>query len=367
VHRFLVKNNFDIAHIGHSLRMTAAIDEIRKINLPYVVTLTDFFSLCYRVNLMRTSGETCDGPHGGRACLTHCPVEGNLSGRFHYFHQFLAGARARIACSDFVRRQYVRAFPNLAFEVLPHGIDALRSCSIPPIPQEKERTGVVRFGFLGSLSKVKGVVMLLEAFAMADLPDALLEIVGPAYGDAETMHKIKLLAARSNVKIRGGVASDEVFGVLSRFDVLCLPSQVPETFSLVLHEGFACGIPALVSDLGAPAEIVRKHGCGWVISHTDVAGWAQAFRFIAHDPTILKQKKSRVPLPYRIEEEGFLYDHIYRRTGFLNHQNKSKKNEEQLKEPIRENINSKKLSWLSPIKLLRAWNRHRLFRRHLKG
>ena len=81
VRRFLSDKTFDVAHIGHSLRMLPAIEVLTEVNLPYVVTLTDFFPLCYRINLIRISGDPCDGPHGGRACLTHCPVEGDPSWR----------------------------------------------------------------------------------------------------------------------------------------------------------------------------------------------------------------------------------------------------------------------------------------------
>lgn len=313
VQEFLAEKNFDVVHIGHTLRMAAAIEAVRDAGLPYVVTLTDFFPLCYRVNLIRINDQLCDGPHGGRACTAHCPAEGDARERLGRFRLLLAGAEARVACSDFVRRQYVRAFPELGFETLPHGVDALRACMFPTV-----RSGGpgVRFGFLGTISAIKGVALLAQAFAAAQIPESSLEIVGPAHGDVETAQAIETIAsANPNVTVHGPVASDDVFGVLSRFDVLCLPSQVPETFSLVLHQAFACGVPALVSNLGAPAEIVEKHGCGWTTSHADVDAWTQALRRIATDRALLETAKSRVPLPLRLEEEAFFYEHLYRRAG----------------------------------------------------
>lgn len=312
VHRFLSARNFDVAHIGHSMRMFSAIEALREANLPYIVTLTDFFPLCYRVNLVRTSGELCGGPHGGRACLSYCsPVNGDPSERFERFRLLLAGAGARVACSDFVHRQYARSFSDLAFETLPHGVDALRAYTITA--RKREREGI-RFGFLGTLSAPKGVALLAEAFAAAELPDASLEIVGPAHGDVQTTRAIEAIATvHPNITIRGPVAPDDIFDVISGFDVLCLPSQVPETFSLVLHQAFVCGVPALVSNLGAPAEIVERHGCGWTTPHADVAGWTQALRRVATDRALLEAAKSRVPLPLRLEEEGFFYEHFYRR------------------------------------------------------
>ena len=207
----------------------------------------------------------------------------------------LAGAEARVVCSDFVHRQYARSFPDLAFETLPHGVDALRACTISA--KKCEWPGV-RFGFLGTLSAIKGVVLLTEAFAAAELPDSSLEIVGPIHGNEQAAQAIEAIAtAHPNITIHGPVAADDVFHVISRFDVLCLPSQVPETFSLVLHQAFACGVPALVSNLGAPAEIVERHGCGWTTPHADVAGWTQALRRVATDRALFETAKSRVPGP----------------------------------------------------------------------
>jgi glycosyltransferase involved in cell wall biosynthesis len=311
VQRFLYERNFDVTHIGHSLRMFSAIEALREANLPYVITLTDFFPLCYRINMIRISGELCDGPHCGRACLSHCPAECEAPERFERFRMLLAGAEARVVVSDFTRRQYARSFPDLAFETLPHGIDVLRACKISA--QKSERPGV-RFGFLGTLSAIKGVALLAEAFAAAELADSSLEIVGPTHDNPQTTQAIEAIAtAHPNITIRGPVAPDAVFDVISRFDVICLPSQVPETYSLVLHQAFACGIPALVSDLGAPAEIVERGGCGWTVPHADVAGWAQSLRRVATDRALLEAAKSRVPLPLRLEEEGFFYEQLYRR------------------------------------------------------
>src|SRR5208283_2318549 len=104
----------------------------------------------------------------------------------------------------------------------------------------------------------------------------------------------------------------EVPALLRQFDVLCLPSMFPETFSLVLHEGFASGVPCLVSDLGYPPEVVRRNGCGEVLPPGDIRVWSEAIAQISADPSILAGWKRNLPLPARIEEEGFLYSCLYK-------------------------------------------------------
>lgn len=311
VRAFLAENRFDVVHVGHAMRMGPAIEAVRDADLPYVVSLTDFFPLCHAVNLMRRDGTACDGPRGGRACAVHCASGAEPRARFERFRRLLSDAGARIVCSDFARRHYVRSFPGLGFETIPRGIDGLRACA--SLAGRKPGTGL-RFGFLGTVSAMKGAGMLAEAFAAAGIPGASLEIVGPVDADPATVSTVAAVAGRSPaVLLRGPVAPDEVFAVLARFDVLCLPSQVPETFSQVLHQAFACGVPALVSDLGAPAEIVARNRCGWFVPHADAAAWTQAFRRLATDPGALDRARSAVPLPMRVEEEAFFLEHVYRR------------------------------------------------------
>lgn len=311
VRGFLAENRFDVVHVGHAMRMGSAIETVRDADVPYVVSLTDFFPLCHAVNLMRRDGTACDGPRGGRACAVHCPSGAEPRERFDRFRRLLADAGARIVCSDFSRRQYVRSFPDLGFETIPHGIDAVRACA--SLAARRPGTGL-RFGFLGTINASKGVAMLAEAFAAAGIPGATLEIVGPVDFDPATVSAVTAVAGRCPaVILRGPVASDDVFAVLSRFDVLCLPSQVPETFSQVLHQAFACGVPALVSDLGAPAEIVAGHGCGWSVPHADAGAWTRAFRRLATDGDALERARSALPLPMRVEEEAFFLEHVYRR------------------------------------------------------
>jgi len=99
---------------------------------------------------------------------------------------------------------------------------------------------------------------------------------------------------------------------MKKFDLICLPSLVPETFSLALHEASALGIPALVSDLGAPSAHVALHGGGLVLALGDAEVWADAIRQVIGNPDQIATWKACLPLPLRVEEEGFYYDSLYR-------------------------------------------------------
>ena len=225
------------------------------------------------------------------------------------FYNILAEAQERVVCSRFVQRQYCREFPNLAFRVLPHGVNSLRSARSP----RSDSSGPLIFGYIGTISAAKGTALLAQAFADANIEDARLEIVGPVHGNSDVFAKIQALADENNrIVLRDAVSPNEVPDVLSRFDVLCIPSQVPETFSLTLHQGFSAGLPALVSDLGNPAEVVASAACGRVISAADGRAWQTTMKEIAADCGLLTNWRANIPMPLRIEEEAFFYEHIYR-------------------------------------------------------
>jgi glycosyltransferase involved in cell wall biosynthesis len=311
--KFIENGEFELVHIMHLLRMLDAVSIIKEIGIPYIVTLTDFFTICYRINHIRASGVICEGSSGGEACQAACTIANvNIAERQWRLRQILASASERIACSEFVKEQFELECPNLAFRVIPHGIDILKFS-----PRDfKDDTDEIVFGFLGTLSEAKGIDILVSAFLDANVVNGKLILVGPVHGSHDVESRI-ISASKINgrITLKGAVSAEEVPSVLSGFDVLCVPSQVPETFSLVLHEAFAAGLPAIVSDLGHVAEVVRANGCGLVAPASSIPAWSDAIKSVAADRNQLRLWKTKIPFPLRIEEEAFFYDQIYRRNA----------------------------------------------------
>jgi len=312
--KFVANGEFELVHVMHSWRMLDAVEIVKELGIPYIVTLTDFFTICYRIILIRASGAVCDGSSGGEACHASCNIANvRIDKRQRRLREVLASATERIACSQFVKEQFERECPNLAFRVIPHGIDLLK---FSPREIDNDADEIV-FGFLGTLSEAKGIGILVDAFLDADVVNGKLVIVGPVYRNRDVESRI-ISACKNDrrITLKGPVSVEEVPSVLSGFDVLCVPSQWPETFSLVLHEGFAAGLPAIVSDLGNIAEVVRANGCGLVAAPaTSLPAWSDAIKSVAANRNQLRLWQTKIPCPLRIEEEAFFYDQIYRRNA----------------------------------------------------
>ncbi|MET0294002.1 MAG: glycosyltransferase, partial [Phenylobacterium sp.] len=141
---------FHLAHVMHAMRLADAVGALRARRLRYVVTLTDFFTICHRINLIRLDGGACEGPRGGRNCQAFCwaneIAEPEYAARTERLRTLLAGAALRVAVSDFVAERFRAEHPDLGFRVVPNGVDLLRF----PRPRRRAGAGPVTFGYLGT-------------------------------------------------------------------------------------------------------------------------------------------------------------------------------------------------------------------------
>ncbi|MCL2336167.1 MAG: glycosyltransferase [Firmicutes bacterium] len=310
---------FDVAHVSHLMRMSTTLLAVQRCGLPYVIMLTDFFSACFRINLINALNKQCLGPNAGAQCARDCFVApwtlDSLTGRYQQAKNLLTAAGARICPSNYVAERFRRFFPDLDFIVIPHGIDLLAVTANTQLNKGVQKSvSDLTFGFIGAIISQKGLDTLVRAFAQISEQRVKLLVVGGFYGDPVYSRDIlRLIEADSRIELMGQVSPQKVFELIRKIDVLCLPSRVPETYSMVLHEAAAIGVPALVSDIGASAEHVSKHGCGRVLPVDDVIAWAGAITEIIEQPEILSEWSSNLSVPLRIEEEAFFYESLYRR------------------------------------------------------
>jgi len=120
----------------------------------------------------------------------------------------------------------------------------------------------------------KGGPELIEAFERVRqrLPNARLTIIGctPSVR-SPGIH----IAARIPIK--------EVARHLSESSVFCLPSRI-EPFGIAVLEAFACGLPAVVTRVGALGGLVRDRETGRVVEPGNPAALADALVELLSDP-----------------------------------------------------------------------------------
>jgi len=91
--------------------------------------------------------------------------------------------------------------------------------------------------------------------------------------DAEDIENLELRAF-------GSFEPAHLPGLLSDVDVVVVPSIWPETYSIVIREAFACGIPVIASRLGALPEGIRDGENGLLFEPGSTVGLAAILRML---------------------------------------------------------------------------------------
>ena len=147
---------------------------------------------------------------------------------------------------------------------------------------ERESGDGVRLLFVGRLAAVKGLRVLLEAFAQARAkrPGLTLTLVG----DGGDRPHLEALAAPMGgaVTFLGYRSQDGVAAALSAADALVLPSFA-EGLPVVLMEALAAGRPVIATRVAGVGELVEDGVSGLLVHAGDADGLAEAIGRLADD------------------------------------------------------------------------------------
>ena len=111
----------------------------------------------------------------------------------------------------------------------------------------------LKIGFIGNVSRVKGVDILVKAFVKTKL-DATLTIAGMA-SDKPFLEELNSYKEKnSRINIVGFMNSQEFY---QQVDVVVIPSVWPDTFPTVAFEACANNVPVICSRIGGLPEIIQ--------------------------------------------------------------------------------------------------------------
>lgn len=303
----------DLVHIQHLMGLPVAlIRSIQRRGLPYIITLWDFWWVCANAQLLTNySQQVCDGPRAFLNCarcalarVDHSrlwpalpPVAALLGWRNHMLGQVMKASNGLIAPTEFVRGWYTsHGTPQENLRVIQPGVEP--AVNLP----RRTRGGhpMVRFVYIGGLSWQKGVHVLVEAFSGTQGAGELWiggdESFDPAY-------TARLRAqATPNVRFLGRLSRQQVWKTLAEVDVVVVPSLWYETFSFIVSEAFAAGVPVMASCLGPLADRVRDGVDGLLVPPGDVAAWRAALQRLVAEPDLLAHLQANVRPPVTLDE-----------------------------------------------------------------
>src|SRR5690554_1736390 len=117
-----------------------------------------------------------------------------------------------------------------------------------------DRESLNRIGYIGRLTKEKGVEVLIQAFKSIKNSDYELVIAGS--GTSQYVSYLKALATNARIRFLGQVENESFF---PQIDLLVVPSLWGEPFGRVVIEANSFGIPVFASDLGGLPELISDN------------------------------------------------------------------------------------------------------------
>jgi glycosyltransferase involved in cell wall biosynthesis len=181
--------------------------------------------------------------------------------------------------SSFARDSYVEAGVEPAsVVVVPLGVDR---ALFPPRPL-REDDGSFRVLFVGRLSRLKGVPELVDAVALAGIPEVELVLVG----DRSTAERSWF--ADPHVRHVAAVPRQLMASLYAAADVHVLPT-LGDSFGHVILEAMACGVPVIASASSGGPDLIEEGRTGYVVPARDARALAERLARLAADPELREQ------------------------------------------------------------------------------
>jgi glycosyltransferase involved in cell wall biosynthesis len=262
----------DIVHI-HNIwyEITHSIIlEIKRNNIPIIMTLHDYRSICPN-HQMLIKKELCSRCIKGayvnailRRCLIGSLIRSTCGALINYFNTFILQSykyiNLFISPSLFLLQKIKESNLGRNIEVtnLPYCIDL---ANYHPEYENREETIV----YFGRLSYEKGLDVLLDAVKNIDIT---LKIIGTGPMEDCLRKKIKAESI-TNVQLMGFLSREQIIQDVSKSLFSVLPSLWYENYPNSIIESFALGKPIVASRIGGIPELIRDRENGLLFSTGD--------------------------------------------------------------------------------------------------
>jgi glycosyltransferase involved in cell wall biosynthesis len=340
----------DIVHITSCGTLSASvIRAAKKRKLPVILTLTDYWFICPKTNLIRGDGSLCNGRTTSWDCLkcllwntkvyrglksimpekstagvlklvSHQPkisrnpgfrgMALDMDDRKSQLTELIHSVDCLTAPSEFLRNMFEGSGVSKPIQVILSGHDL----SWLETYSRKKKSQIVRFGFIGQIIPIKGLHLLISAFKKASLLNKARLLI---YGSLNHNNKYGALIDRlcvgqsDAIKFMDTFPHHQLGEVLSQIDILIVPSQWHENNPRVIQEAFASKTPVIASNVGGIAEFVKSEVNGLLFTRGNADDLAQQLIRVVSDPSIINRLREGIPPTKTVEEEVNEFLDIY--------------------------------------------------------
>jgi len=316
------KKRFSIVHFQHTHQFLpfSLLKIAKEQGYKVCLTLHDFWFMCPRTHLYIPKTNTvCSGPETVDKCV-HClladlsteftPAQKaslyyTIAYRSEYVKKLFEDIDFISAPSKYLAKKYISyGFgKNNKIKVLPLGLKSIFRKKVNNINSK-----YIKFGYIGTIHKLKNVNLLIDAFKTVK-GNAKLIIWGN--GQSEEIEKIKKAMLEDNrIEYKGSYTYDQLFKVLSNIDIGIVPSLV-ENYPLVVREFLSAGIPVIASKVGGIPEIITHMENGLLFDPSNKEELIKILQQIIQNPSIIDQLRQKITTIKTIKKDAEEWEKVY--------------------------------------------------------
>ncbi|PSR30274.1 MAG: hypothetical protein C7B46_18135 [Sulfobacillus benefaciens] len=308
----------DVVHILHTMNVgVELIYAAVTLNIPIVYLVADFYPVCPSYNLLDASNTFCEIPETPAIC-NHCLATKLQLGNgqtpviqmWRQEHlQAINAVTHLVFLSEDTRIWMLKAYPSLAekpFSIIPF---YFRTPEEGEEVRKESSAGRVDLVVVGYRAIQKGSALL--DWLVPELTNRGLTV---AFLGSEGSHWDWDDTVRDHCRFLGRYPAQEVVSRMIQLQprAALLLSPWPETYMRTLDEVWQAGIPAIVLDIGAPAERIQMLGGGLILSRSTPQNWVTLIDHFVTD----EAKELPIPNPPETQEYALvnryvnLYDEV---------------------------------------------------------
>lgn len=333
----LTQQQFDLVHfISGYLVGAQAIQTVRKLGIPVVISPMEYWFLCAQLNLIQPTGALCSGPDSDQKCA-RCLLENKrryrlpaqvvpaladgfwkLGMRLPEAEQTIAAVKKRrlrlqeamngadtvICNSRFLISKFAEfGFNTEKFVYLRQGLPAADK----PVTSQHQASTNLRVGYIGQMKYHKGVDLVVDAVIrlLNEGQPVSLNLWGGDDG-AEVQFSTDL-KTRSQpfpaIRWNGTYTGDKVWEILGALDVLVVPSRWYENSPNVILEAHHAKLPVIVTNLGGMAELVEHEVNGLRFKLNDKDDLHDQLQRLIAEPDLADRLRSGIQPVRTIDQE----------------------------------------------------------------
>lgn len=281
----------DLVYIIHFVNKLSpsVICGAKKMGIPVVLRLSDYFLLCPRFDFMYNK-KPCEDclTKGYMSCIKKKCVKGSLfasvirvfSMKVHSIMKIYRNVDAFITPSEFLRKKLIE-----------NGFEEKKIVCIPTFTASKSEIGEQKIGgyglYFGRITEEKGVDTVVKAYEM--MPNREVKIMGD--DTTEEAVKLKNYIKQKNIKnieFVGFKSGEELEKIIKDARFVLIPSIWYDNLPNTALEAFQYSKPVIASNIGSLPELVIDGVNGYLFEPSNVKELCRKVTLLDDDTVVQK-------------------------------------------------------------------------------